>query len=137
MTQSCSAVKSVTIEETISLKLPEDRFVCEVFNLLVIDDSELTAITIIVTAEASRSPKQSQKYESHMNDPVLLSRTLVLIAAQPTPILHLSYLQHYADTSGKCLFTFLFCWLYVVPKKRLCPQLQICHPWKLLQSAWK
>ena len=107
MTQSCSAVKSVTIEETISLKLPENRFVCEVFNLLVIDDSELTAITIIVTAEVSRSPKQSQIYESHMNDPVLLSRTLVLIAAQPTPILRLSYLQHFADTSGKCLFTFL------------------------------
>ena len=119
MTQSCSAVKSVTIEETISLKLPENKY------------------TIIVTAEASRSPKQSQKCESHMNDPVLPSRTLVLIAAQPTPILHLSYLQHFADTSGKCLFTFLFCWLYVVPKKRLCPQLQICHPWKLLQSAWK
>ena len=119
LTQSCSAVKSVTIEETISLKLPENKY------------------TIIVTAEASRSPKQSQKCESHMNDPVLPSRTLVLIAAQPTPILHLSYLQHFADTSGKCLFTFLFCWLYVVPKKRLCPQLQICHPWKLLQSAWK
>ena len=65
MTQSCSAVKSVTIEETISLKLPENRFVCEVFNLLVIDASELTAITIVVAAEASRSPKKSQIYECH------------------------------------------------------------------------
>ena len=51
MIQSCSAVKSVTIEETISLKLPENRFVCEVFNLLVINASEFAAITIIVITE--------------------------------------------------------------------------------------
>ena len=120
-----------------NLKLPENKFVCEVFNLLVIDASELiaSAITIVVTEEASRSPKQSQIYDCHS---VYISANL--LHNQP-PILYLSYLQHYADTSDKCLFTFLFCWLYVVPKERLCPQLQICHflghPWKLLQSAWK